>query len=55
MRDGLHRGPLHGIPYSLKDLIDVSGIPTTIGSRVRADRTPGEDGLRAGAADLAGR
>ncbi|MYR83816.1 Asp-tRNA(Asn)/Glu-tRNA(Gln) amidotransferase GatCAB subunit A, partial [Streptomyces sp. SID685] len=43
IRDGLHRGPLHGIPYGLKDLFDVSGIPTTASSRVWADRMPDGD------------
>ncbi|MEU1046556.1 amidase [Streptomyces sp. NPDC005897] len=33
---GRHRGPLHGIPMGLKDLIDVAGIATSAGSRVRA-------------------
>ncbi|GGV80950.1 MULTISPECIES: amidase [Streptomyces] len=33
---GRHRGPLHGIPMGLKDLIDVAGLPTSAGSRVRA-------------------
>lgn len=32
---GLDRGPLHGIPIALKDLIDQSGVPTTAGSHVR--------------------
>ncbi len=32
---GRHRGPLHGIPISLKDLIDVAGVPTSAASRVR--------------------
>ena len=32
---GIDRGPLHGIPISLKDLIDVEGVPTTAASRVR--------------------
>ena len=32
---GHHRGPLHGVPISLKDLIDVRGTPTTAASRVR--------------------
>ncbi len=32
---GRYRGPLHGIPVSLKDLIDVAGLPTTAASRVR--------------------
>jgi aspartyl-tRNA(Asn)/glutamyl-tRNA(Gln) amidotransferase subunit A len=31
---GVDRGPLHGIPISLKDLIDESGVPTTAASRV---------------------
>ncbi|MFF7296506.1 amidase family protein [Streptomyces sp. NPDC008265] len=33
---GRHRGPLHGIPMGLKDLIDVAGTATSAGSRVRA-------------------
>ena len=32
---GRNRGPLHGIPISLKDLIDQRGVPTTAASRVR--------------------
>jgi aspartyl-tRNA(Asn)/glutamyl-tRNA(Gln) amidotransferase subunit A len=31
---GQRRGPLHGVPISLKDLIDVAGVPTTAASRV---------------------
>ena len=31
---GVDRGPLHGLPVSLKDLIDVAGQPTTAASRV---------------------
>jgi aspartyl-tRNA(Asn)/glutamyl-tRNA(Gln) amidotransferase subunit A len=31
---GRYRGPLHGIPVSLKDLIDVAGTPTTSASAV---------------------
>ncbi len=41
--DGIDRGPLHGLPISLKDLIDVSGQPTTAGSRVFADRVATAD------------
>lgn len=36
--DGIDRGPLHGLPVSVKDLIDVEGKPTTAASRVRAGR-----------------
>ncbi|WP_069884219.1 Asp-tRNA(Asn)/Glu-tRNA(Gln) amidotransferase GatCAB subunit A [Streptomyces luteocolor] len=32
---GHHRGPLHGVPMGLKDLIDVAGEPTLAGSEVR--------------------
>jgi len=31
---GRYRGPLHGVPVSVKDLIDVAGTPTTSGSAV---------------------
>ncbi|KUN40353.1 amidase [Streptomyces longwoodensis] len=34
---GRYRGPLHGIPMALKDLIDVAGTATSAGSRVRAN------------------
>jgi aspartyl-tRNA(Asn)/glutamyl-tRNA(Gln) amidotransferase subunit A len=32
---GTDRGPLHGVPISIKDLFDVRGVPTTAASRVR--------------------
>src|SRR4051812_35015301 len=32
---GIDRGPLHGMPISIKDLIDIAGQPTTAGSHVR--------------------
>jgi aspartyl-tRNA(Asn)/glutamyl-tRNA(Gln) amidotransferase subunit A len=35
LKTGYDRGPLHGVPYALKDLIDVSGLPTKAGSRLR--------------------
>jgi aspartyl-tRNA(Asn)/glutamyl-tRNA(Gln) amidotransferase subunit A len=40
---GRWRGPLHGIPIGLKDLIDTAGLRTTAGSAVFADRIPNED------------
>jgi len=32
---GRDRGPLHGVPVSVKDIVDIRGIPTTAASRVR--------------------
>jgi aspartyl-tRNA(Asn)/glutamyl-tRNA(Gln) amidotransferase subunit A len=40
---GVDRGPMHGIPISVKDLIDVSGQPTTAASRVRAHHVASRD------------
>ena len=40
---GEYKGPLHGIPFALKDLYDTAGVPTTAGSRVDIERVPTED------------
>jgi aspartyl-tRNA(Asn)/glutamyl-tRNA(Gln) amidotransferase subunit A len=37
------RGPLHGIPLALKDLIDTAGVRTTAASSLFKDRIPAED------------
>ena len=34
MSAGLSRGPLHGVPIAVKDVIDVAGVPTRCGSQV---------------------
>jgi len=39
-RAGKWRGPLHGTPFAVKDVIDVAHIPTRAGSRARADAPP---------------
>ncbi|HEX6670221.1 MAG TPA: amidase [Gemmatimonadales bacterium] len=40
---GRSAGALHGIPVALKDIIDVSGLPTTAGAGPFAHRTPSTD------------
>jgi aspartyl-tRNA(Asn)/glutamyl-tRNA(Gln) amidotransferase subunit A len=40
---GRWRGPLHGVPYGLKDLVDTKGIRTTFGAAPYADRVPTAD------------
>ena len=32
---GRDRGPLHGVPITIKDILDIRGVPTTAASRVR--------------------
>lgn len=43
LKAGLDRGPLHGIPIALKDLIDQCDVPTTAASRVRANHVASRD------------
>ena len=40
---GKYRGPLHGIPWGAKDLLDTAGIPTTYGAEPFRDRVPAVD------------
>src|SRR5215204_3261644 len=57
---GARRGPLHGIPYALKDIIETAGIRTTGHSKLRQDYVPQTDAeivtrLKAGGAVLIGK
>jgi aspartyl-tRNA(Asn)/glutamyl-tRNA(Gln) amidotransferase subunit A len=57
---GKWRGPLHGIPVALKDLIDTAGVRTTSASALHQDRVPREDAevvrkLRAAGAVIVGK
>jgi aspartyl-tRNA(Asn)/glutamyl-tRNA(Gln) amidotransferase subunit A len=57
---GRHRGPLHGVPISLKDLFDLEGTPTTAASNVRREHVARVDAtvvarLRAAGAVLIGK
>ena len=40
---GKYRGPLHGIPWGGKDLLDTAGIATTYGAEPYRNRVPSED------------
>jgi Asp-tRNA(Asn)/Glu-tRNA(Gln) amidotransferase A subunit family amidase len=40
---GHYRGPLHGIPFGVKDLLDPNGIPTTYGAEPFRNRVPTAD------------
>jgi Asp-tRNA(Asn)/Glu-tRNA(Gln) amidotransferase A subunit family amidase len=41
---GRYRGPLHGVPWGAKDLLDTADIPTTYGAEPFRNRIPKEDG-----------
>lgn len=42
---GHYRGPLHGIPWGAKDLLDTAGIPTTYGAEPFRSRVPGKNAV----------
>jgi Asp-tRNA(Asn)/Glu-tRNA(Gln) amidotransferase A subunit family amidase len=42
---GKYRGPLHGIPYGVKDLLDTAGIATTYGAEPFRNRVPDKDSV----------
>lgn len=57
---GIDKGPLHGIPYGLKDIYETAGIRTTCHSKLLLDHVPKEDSvvgakLKAGGAVLLGK
>lgn len=57
---GDYRGPLHGIPIGLKDILDTAGVSTTAASALFKDRIPAEDAevvrrLRAAGAVILGK
>jgi aspartyl-tRNA(Asn)/glutamyl-tRNA(Gln) amidotransferase subunit A len=45
LASGHDRGILHGVPISIKDLLDLRGVPTTAASRVRAGHVAAEDAV----------
>ncbi len=42
---GTYRGPLHGIPYGVKDLLDTAGVATTYGAEPFRSRVPAADAV----------
>ena len=40
---GVDRGPLHGIPYAVKDLYYIAGVPTRAGTDLLSDNVPNEN------------
>ncbi len=42
---GRYKGPLHGIPFALKDVVSVVGIPNTAGCKVYSDAISKSDAL----------
>jgi aspartyl-tRNA(Asn)/glutamyl-tRNA(Gln) amidotransferase subunit A len=60
LASGIDKGPLHGIPYALKDIYDTAGIRTTCHSKLFVDHLPKadcvvEEKLKAGGAVLTGK
>jgi Asp-tRNA(Asn)/Glu-tRNA(Gln) amidotransferase A subunit family amidase len=51
---GKYRGPLHGIPYGVKDLLDTAGLPTTWGAEPYKNRVPAADSAVVARLDNAG-
>ena len=42
---GRRRGPLHGVPVGIKDIIDVAGLPTTCHSKILVDNVAASDAV----------
>ena len=42
LMSGQRRGPMHGIPYGLKDIVETAGIPTTGHSKLRQHHVPAD-------------
>ena len=51
---GMWRGPLHGIPYGTKDLLDLAGYPSTWGSSIYKEQVPTETAVVIRKLDAAG-
>jgi aspartyl-tRNA(Asn)/glutamyl-tRNA(Gln) amidotransferase subunit A len=45
LKSGVDRGPMHGVPYALKDIYATAGIRTTCHSKLLIDNVPAEDSV----------
>ena len=45
IRRGDYRGPMHGVPFGLKDLYYTQGVRTTVGSKIMRDFVPDYDAM----------
>jgi len=54
IKGGRRRGPLHGIPYGLKDIYDAAGLRTTAHSRLLLDNVAAEDAATTARLETAG-
>ena len=54
VKTGRPLGPLHGVPVSIKDLVDVAGLRTTHGSHVHAENVAKADSIAVGRLKAAG-
>ena len=52
---GTHRGPLAGVPFAVKNLFDIKGLPTRAGSKINVDGPIGRARRLAGAQARGGR
>ncbi|MEY8827732.1 amidase [Sedimentitalea sp. XS_ASV28] len=52
--NGARRGPLHGLPIAVKDLVNVAGVRSTFGSPIFADNVPEKDDMIAARMRAAG-
>lgn len=54
LKSGTDRGPLHGIPIGIKDIVDIAGFPTLNGSRVHSPHPVEQDAYVVGRLRSAG-
>src|ERR1700755_3250627 len=54
LKSGIDKGPLHGVPYALKDIYNTAGIRTTCHSKLLIDNIPAGDSVVPGTARAGG-